>query len=84
MVTSWCGDNTVESICREHNISKASFHRWRRKYSDMDLADAQRLKELKKMLAETPGEPVSLIMDQACKVPKFLLSRYFLCILARG
>ena len=54
------GDETVESICREHNISKATFHLWKRKYSDMDLADAKRLKELekenselKKMLAES-------------------------------
>ena len=53
------GDDTIESICREHNISKATYHRWRRKYGDMDLADAKRLKELekenvalKKMLAE--------------------------------
>ena len=53
------GDDTIESICGEHNISKATFHRWRRKYGDMDLADAKRLKEfekenaeLKKMLAE--------------------------------
>ena len=53
-------DETVESICREHNISKATFHRWKRKYGDMDLADAKRLKELekensalKKMLAES-------------------------------
>ena len=53
------GDDTIESICREHNICKATFHRWRRKYGDMDLADAKRLKELekenvalKKMLAE--------------------------------
>ena len=52
-------DQTVESICPEHNISKATFHRWKRKYGDMDLADAKRLKdlekengELKKMLAE--------------------------------
>ena len=51
---------TVESICREHNIGKATFHRWKRKYGDMDLADAKRLKELekengelKKMLAES-------------------------------
>tara|TARA_Y100001968_G_C19068710_1_gene577257 strand:- start:371 stop:529 length:159 start_codon:yes stop_codon:yes gene_type:complete len=36
------------------------FHRWKRKYGDMDLADAKRLKELekengglKKMLAES-------------------------------
>ena len=53
-------DGTIESICREHNISKATFHQWRRKYGDMDLADAKRLKalerenaELKKMLAES-------------------------------
>jgi len=43
---------TVESVCREHNISEASFHRWRKKYGDMDLADAKRLKELKKESAE--------------------------------
>ncbi len=53
-------DQTVEDLCREHNISKATFHRWKRKYGDMDLADAKRLKELekengelKKMLTES-------------------------------
>ena len=53
-------DQTVESIWRESNISKATFHRWKRKYGDMDIADAKRLKELekenaelKKMLAES-------------------------------
>ena len=38
------GDETVESICREPNLPKATFHRWKRKYGDMDLADAKRLK----------------------------------------
>ena len=53
-------DQAVEDLCRERNISKATFHRWKRKYGDMDLADAKRLKELekengelKKMLAES-------------------------------
>ena len=53
-------DPTVEDVCREHNISKVTFHSWKRKYGDMDLADAKRLKglekengELKKMLAES-------------------------------
>jgi putative transposase len=45
-------DQTVESICREHNISKATFHRWNRKYGDMDIADAKRLRELEKENAE--------------------------------
>jgi len=46
------GDEIVESICREYNISKAAFHRWRCKYGDMDNADAKRLKELEKENAE--------------------------------
>ncbi len=53
-------DETIDSVCREHNVSKATFHCWKRKYGDMDLADAKRLKELekenaelKKMLAES-------------------------------
>ena len=45
-------DQTIESVCREHNLSKATFHRWKRKYGDMDIADAKRLKELKKENAE--------------------------------
>ena len=40
------GDDTIDSICREHNISKATFHRWRRKYGDMDLAENGELKEM--------------------------------------
>ena len=54
------GAQTIESVCRDHNISEASFYRRRRKYGDMNLADAKRLKELekenaelKKMLAES-------------------------------
>ena len=53
-------DQTVDAVSRKHNISKATFHRWKRKYGDMDLADAKRLKELekendalKKLLAES-------------------------------
>ena len=49
----------VPEVCREHNISEATFYRWKKKYGDMSLTDAKRLKELekenselKKMLAE--------------------------------
>ena len=44
------GDETVASICREHNISKATFHRWRRKYGGMDLADASGSRSWKKRM----------------------------------
>ena len=53
-------DATIDSVFREHNVSKATFHCWKRKYGEMDLVDAKRLKELekenaelKKMLAES-------------------------------
>ena len=53
------GGETAQSVCREHNISEQTFYRWKKKYGDMELADAKRLKalekenaELKKMLAE--------------------------------
>ena len=34
---------TIEEICREHNISEGSFYRWKKKYGDMDILDAKRL-----------------------------------------
>ena len=53
-------EDTIEAVCRTHNISTATFYRWKKKYGDMDLADAKRLKELekenselKKMVAES-------------------------------
>ena len=53
------GEQTVEEVCREFNISEQTFYRWRRKYGRMEMADAKRLKELsdengelKKMLAD--------------------------------
>ena len=54
------GGNTAQSVCRKHNISEQTYYRWKKKYGDMELADAKRLKalgkeksDLKKMLAES-------------------------------
>ena len=48
-----------EQFCRDKQISVATLNRWRKKYGQMDEADAKRLKalekenaELKKMYAE--------------------------------
>jgi putative transposase len=48
-----------EAFCRQKQISQATLHRWRKKYGQMNEADAKRLKalekenaELKKMYAE--------------------------------
>ncbi|MEE2871836.1 MAG: transposase [Candidatus Latescibacterota bacterium] len=54
------GIETAQSVCREHNISEQTFYRCKKKFCDMERADANRLKELqkengelKKMLAES-------------------------------
>jgi putative transposase len=46
------GGETAQSVCRKHNISAQTFYRWKKKYGDMELADAKRLKELEKENAE--------------------------------
>ena len=54
------GGEALLEVCREHNISEVSFHRWKRQFGQMEVNDARRLKELerenselKKMLAES-------------------------------
>jgi putative transposase len=37
-----------ERFCREKQISPATLHRWRKKYGQMDVADAKRLKSPEK------------------------------------
>jgi putative transposase len=52
-------DKSILEVCREHNLSEATFHRWKRQFGQMEINEARRLKELekenselKKMLAE--------------------------------
>jgi putative transposase len=68
------GGQTILAVCREHNISDVTFHRWKRKYGGLKLDDAQKLKglerenaELKKMLAETLLEVRALKIINAKK-----------------
>jgi putative transposase len=53
------GGQSIVEVCREHNISEVSFHRWKKQFGQMEVNEAKRLKELerentelKKMLAE--------------------------------
>ena len=53
------GQKSIQTICREQNISEVSFHRWKKQFGQMEINEARRLKELerenselKKMLAE--------------------------------
>lgn len=37
---------TVEDVCCEHEISEATYYRWKAKYGGMEAADIPRLREL--------------------------------------
>lgn len=54
----------VDDVCREHNVSKASFHRWKSKYGQMELRDLKRLKELEHENAELK----KLVADQLLNI----------------
>ena len=37
---------SLEDLIRQHGFSKASFYKWKAKYSDMSVSELKRLKEL--------------------------------------
>lgn len=54
------GGKKITDVCREHNVSEVTFHRWKKQFGQMEVNEAKRLKELerenselKKMLAES-------------------------------
>ncbi|HZO88478.1 MAG TPA: transposase [Chthonomonadaceae bacterium] len=42
------GDKSITEVCCQHNLTQATFYRWRKKYGGMSVPEAQRLKELEK------------------------------------
>jgi len=36
----------TSEICRQHNISSATFYKWKAKFGGMSVSEAQRLKQL--------------------------------------
>ena len=52
---------TVKDVCREHEISEATYYQWKSKYGGMEAADIRRLRELNETLAPTHGADVEVI-----------------------
>jgi putative transposase len=40
------GDMPVKGVCARHNVSDATFYKWRSKYGGMDVKEARRLRVL--------------------------------------
>jgi putative transposase len=60
------GIATVE-LCRQHNVSTATFYKWKSKYGGMNVSEAKRLRQLeeenaklKRLVAEQALDNVAL------------------------
>jgi len=40
------GDATVQAVCARHNVSDATFYKWRSKYGGLEVNEARRLRAL--------------------------------------
>jgi putative transposase len=55
---------TVGEVCRELEVSEATYHRWNRRYGAMDEAQLKRLKALEKENARLK----KIVADQAVDI----------------
>ncbi len=51
----------IQDLCRREGISRETFYRWRRKFGDMEVSDARRLKALE----EENRQLKRIVADQA-------------------
>ena len=54
----------LEAVCRKHNVSAASFYRWKKKFGGMELKDARKYRQLEK----ENGELKQMLADSLLKI----------------
>ena len=59
------GGRVVKDICREHNISEATFYNWKSKYSGMEASDVKRLKDLEEENTRLKKRYAELSLDHS-------------------
>lgn len=55
----------TEDICRELEVSRATFYRWKRQYGGMEASDVKRLKELEEENARLKKMYADLSLDHS-------------------
>ena len=54
---------SIREACREHNVTKQAFYRWRRKYGGLEVSEARKLKDLERENAERKKMVAELSLD---------------------
>jgi len=58
------GDTPIKAVCARHNISDATFYKWRAKYGGLEVNEARRLR----CLEDENGRLKRLVADQAVQI----------------
>lgn len=58
------GGVTVAEICRQHNISEATFYSWKSKFGGMSASEAQKLRALEAENAKLKRLVADLTLDK--------------------
>ena len=58
------GGGTVDAVCARHNVSKAIYYGWKKKFGGMDVSEARRLRALE----EENSRLKRLIADYAVQI----------------
>jgi putative transposase len=64
---------SVEDITREHGVSRASFYKWRQRYSGMDASELKRVKELEEENTRLKRMYANLAME--LDVAKYIIEK---------
>jgi putative transposase len=58
------GGVAVAQLCRDNNVSQATFYKWKAKYGGLDVSEAKRLKQLE----EENSRLKRLVAEQALDI----------------
>lgn len=58
------GGLTVAEVCRQHNVSEASFYAWKSKFGGLSVSDAQKLRALEAENAKLKRVVADLTLDK--------------------
>lgn len=64
---------SVEDITREHGVSRASFYKWRQRYSGMDASELKRVKELEEENSRLKRMYANLAME--LDIAKYIIEK---------